>query len=59
MNLPLKYERPRLIDLSSTEWETGAGVCYQGSSPNNDPNIINCVTGERANSVCNTGGTLP
>lgn len=59
MSKSLKYEKPRLINLSSAEWEIGAGYCSDGSGPNqDDPSVSNCVTGPRAESYCNSGGNF-
>jgi hypothetical protein len=55
MSKPLKYEKPRLINLSTTEWEIGAGRCQMGSSAATSPNDPNCINGERASPTCSTG----
>jgi hypothetical protein len=59
------YERPNLVDLSSMEWEAGAGQCGAGSGVttqgcNTGGNIGagGCSTGSEINGGCSTGSSL-
>jgi hypothetical protein len=55
----IKYEKPKLVGLSATEWEIGTGRCETGSAPDvNDPSV-DCQSGAAATRACNTGNNLP
>lgn len=54
----LKYEKPKVINFSSTEWEIGAGIC-EGGSGVTDPTRANCINGPSADPNCSSGNTQP
>jgi hypothetical protein len=58
MSKLLKYEKPKLIDLSAAEWEIGTGVCHEGSgvSQADITNYANCTNGDRASACFNGNG---